>query len=69
MSENEFLAKLGARVKELRIKKNISQKDLAMKCNFEKASMTRIESGRTNITVLTLYKIVTALDADLKDFF
>ncbi len=69
MTEQEFLAGLGLRIKELRIKKNISQKDLAMECNFEKASMSRIESGKTNITILTLYKIMTALEADVKDFF
>lgn len=69
MTQTEFLTSLGARIKELRLKKNISQKDLAMECNFEKASMSRIESGKTNITVLTLHKIITALDADLKDFF
>ena len=69
MTEREFLAGLGLRIKELRIKKNISQKDLAMECNFEKASMSRIEAGKTNITILTLYKIMTALDADVKDFF
>jgi len=69
MTEIEFLLNLGARIKELRLKKNISQKDLAMECNFEKASMSRIESGKTNITVLTLYKIISALNADVKDFF
>ena len=69
MTQTEFLTSLGARIKELRLKKNISQKDLAMECNFEKASMSRIESGKTNITVLTLHKIITALDADVKDFF
>ena len=69
MTQTEFLINLGARIKELRLKKNISQKDLAIECNFEKASMSRIESGKTNITVLTLYKIITALDADVKDLF
>ena len=69
MTETEFLVRLGARIKELRLKKNISQKDLAMECNFEKASMSRIESGKTNITILTLYKIINALGADVKDFF
>jgi len=69
MTETEFLTNLGAKIKELRITKNISQKDLAMECNFEKASMSRIEAGKTNITVLTLYKIINALEADVKDLF
>ncbi|MFT3936461.1 MAG: helix-turn-helix transcriptional regulator [Chitinophagaceae bacterium] len=69
MTQTEFLSSLGARIKELRIKKNISQKDLAMECNFEKASMSRIESGKTNITMLTLLKIITVLEADIRDVF
>lgn len=69
MTEQEFLAGVGLKIKELRIRKNISQKDLALECNFEKASMSRIEAGKTNITILTLFKIMTALDADVKDFF
>ena len=69
MTENEFLASLGARIKELRLNKDISQKDLAMECDFEKSNMSRIESGKTNVTVLTLYKISNALETEIKDFF
>jgi transcriptional regulator with XRE-family HTH domain len=69
MTEPEFLASLGARIKKLRLNKDISQKDLALECNFEKSSMSRIESGKTNITILTLCKISNALNTDIKDFF
>jgi len=69
MSDPQFLALLGARIRELRLKKNLSQIELAIFCNFEKASMSRIESGRTNITVLTLKKISRALDIHLIEFF
>ena len=69
MTDPEFLIVLGARIKALRLVKSISQKDLALECNFEKSSMSRIESGKTNITILTLCKIGTALSTDIKDFF
>lgn len=69
MSDPKFLAALGARIKELRLKKNLTQNELAILCNFEKASMSRIESGQTNITVLTLKKISKALDIQLAEFF
>ena len=69
MTQHEFLTSLGARIKELRLNKDISQKDLAMDCDFEKSNMSRIESGKTNITILTLYKISNALDTEIKDFF
>jgi transcriptional regulator with XRE-family HTH domain len=47
----------------------MTQNELAIQCNFEKASMSRIESGKTNITVLTLRKISKALDAEIHEFF
>ena len=69
MSDPKFLAALGARIKELRLKKKLTQNELAILCNFEKASMSRIESGRTNVTILTLKKISKALDINLLEFF
>jgi transcriptional regulator with XRE-family HTH domain len=69
MTEPQFLAALGARIKELRTKKNITQQDLAILCDFEKASMSRIESGQTNTTILTLLKISKVLEVPLCDFF
>jgi transcriptional regulator with XRE-family HTH domain len=69
MTDTKFLANLGGRIKELRQKQEITQNELAVRCEFEKASMSRIESGKTNITVLTLNKISKALDVDMTEFF
>jgi transcriptional regulator with XRE-family HTH domain len=69
MSDPKFLSNLGAKIKEIRRNKNITQNGLALKCEFEKASMSRIESGKTNVTVLTLRKISQALEVELSEFF
>ena len=69
MSNSKFLAGLGARIKELRLSKEMTQNELATQCEFEKASMSRIEAGKTNITILTLHKISKALDVDITEFF
>lgn len=69
MTEADFLVQLGAKIKQIRAGKNISQFELASLCDFEKASMSRIESGKTNTTVLTLRKISKALEVDVSDFF
>lgn len=69
MGESAFLISLGARIKAKRVKKNLSQSELSMRCNFEKASMSRIEAGKTNISVMTLYKISEALEVKIADFF
>jgi transcriptional regulator with XRE-family HTH domain len=67
MGDHKFLADLGKKIKELRLKKKISQIELAALCNFEKASMSRIESGKTNITLLTLRKISKALNVEITE--
>lgn len=69
MSDQKFLTNLGARIKELRVSKAMTQNDLATHCDFEKASMSRIEAGKTNITILTLHKISKALDIEITEFF
>lgn len=69
MNHTELLKRLGKKIKTLRSRKNMTQNELAIKCEFEKASLSRIESGRTNITVRTLYKISKALDVPIIEMF
>lgn len=47
----------------------MTQNDLAIECNFEKATMSRIESGKSNPTVRTLVKISNALHIHLSELF
>ena len=67
MNEQQLFIKIGDKIKELRELKNLSQQDLAALCNFEKSNMSRIEAGRTNLTIKTLFKISNALKVPVKD--
>lgn len=67
MENSKFLNALGVRIKELRSEQGISQQELAGVCDFEKANMSRIESGGTNPTILTLLKICIALNINLHE--
>ena len=67
MNEQQLFIKIGDKIKELRELKNLSQQDLAALCTFEKSNMSRIEAGRTNLTIKTLFKISNALKVPLKD--
>ena len=69
MPEKKFLAALGGQIRELRTRKGISLSELAYMCDFEKASLSRIELGKTNTTVLTLRKICKALDVNISELF
>jgi transcriptional regulator with XRE-family HTH domain len=67
MKEKEILAAIGARIKMLRLKRNMTQNDLAIEYDIEKASISRIEAGLINITVRTLYRISKALNISVAD--
>jgi len=61
MKKEQLQKIIGNRIRELRESKGISQQVLAAMCNFEKGNLSRIEAGRTNPTLMTLYKISQAL--------
>ena len=67
--ENSLQIKVGKRIQEIRIEKNISQQDLAAKCNFEKSNMSRLEAGRANATLSTLEIVSKALEVDVIELF
>jgi len=69
MEENNFLKNTGAAIRKIRLQKNMSQFELALLCNFEKASMSRIESGLINTRILTLRKISDALGVHINQLF
>jgi len=66
-NKDQLLVKIGNRIRFLREQKKVSQQDLAAFCNFEKANMRRIEAGRTNPTIYTLYKISQGLMVSLSE--
>ncbi len=66
--EAEYLKNLGKRIKTIRKEKGIKQVDLAYACDIEKQSMSRIEAGNTNPSVLLLRKIAEFLEVKVSDF-
>ncbi len=53
--------KLGENLRKLRLKKNMSQVDLATALSVDRAYISNIENGRMNPTLSTLEKIAGAL--------
>jgi len=61
MSALHLLQNAGKKIKHARINKNMTQDDLALKCNFEKARVSRIENGRANLTSFLFIKYAMPL--------
>lgn len=63
--ESEPGYKLACLLIEKRLKKKMSQRDLAKKMNTTQAVISRIESGSSNPSLSLLNRIATALEAKL----
>jgi transcriptional regulator with XRE-family HTH domain len=62
--------KIGARIRELRTQKNLTQESVAFKAEVDRTFMNHVENGKRNISVGTLEKIVcNGLDSSFKEFF
>ncbi|SFN41759.1 DNA-binding transcriptional regulator, XRE-family HTH domain [Algoriella xinjiangensis] len=69
MDKQKLLVSIGKRIQEIRISKNLTQVDLVGKIEGEidTTNISRIEAGRTNPTIFTLYRIANALEVPLTD--
>lgn len=66
----EIRKNIGYRIKELRVKKlKVSQENFARSLGVDRTYLSRVESGRQNITVNTLSEICDKLEVSLKEFF
>lgn len=67
MLESDIYISIGKKIRNIRESKGLTQQNLADLCDFEKSNVSRIESGRTNITIKNLYKISKALGVKISD--
>ena len=66
MNKNKYiLIRFGKKVREERLKKGLSQEDLASKANVHRTYIGMIERGEKNITLLNIKKIAIALDLQI----
>jgi len=55
------LAELGAKIRKARLAACVTQAGLAQKLNTDKANISRMEHGKQNLTVETIYRIAHIL--------
>lgn len=61
--------KVAARIRELRKAKKLSQEQLAWQSDVDRSFVGRIESGRINVTIETLDKLMAVLGVSYPEFF
>jgi putative transcriptional regulator len=65
MTQDQLIDKIGHRIVELRKERGWSQSDLARACKKDRQSIERLENGKLNMTINTLFQIANALEITL----
>ena len=60
---------LGAKLKDMRQQKNLTQEELADRCELTKGYISQLENDLTSPSIATLVDILNALGSNLSDFF
>ena len=61
----DLLVRFGKHLKVLRESKHLSQQQLANLCDIEHSQISRIELGKINTTLSTLFLIASKLEVDI----
>lgn len=62
VEQDAVLAKVGANIRERRLKVGLTQRELAELAGVDRAFFNRVEQGMRNPTVVMLAKVACALD-------
>jgi len=65
----EALARLGKELRRLREKRNLSQDEAAERAGLHPNALSRIESGKQNVTMLTVASLALAYGVTIQALF
>ena len=66
---NNRLKNIGNNIRQIRKQRQVTQIDLAVMIRIDRAYLSEIENGRTNVFLNILYAIADALNIDIIQFF
>lgn len=64
VKDRQYLAEIGNNVRSIRTQRGYSQEEFAEIAGFSRSYYTEIETGKRNISILNLIKILKALKTD-----
>jgi transcriptional regulator with XRE-family HTH domain len=64
-----MIMEIGSKIKQLRLQLNLSQTELADRCELTKGYISQLENDLTSPSISTLCDILAALGTDLSEFF
>ena len=67
--KNNILTSFGARVRERRMAKGLSQEALAHECGFDRTYISGIELGKRNVSLKNIKILAEAFEVSISDLF
>jgi transcriptional regulator with XRE-family HTH domain len=67
--DEKLLKRFAKNLKKAREARNMSQEDLADKAGIAVSQVGRLETGKLNTSISTVYAILKALDAEANELF
>ena len=64
---DDLAYRISQKIKSLRKEQGLTVQELAYRCDIERSNLSRIEAGRSNLTLKTMCIICNALKIKLKD--
>ena len=65
--EGMIKEKLGSRIRELRIRENLSQEKFALMIDMDRTYLASVENGKRNISLENIYKIANGFHITMED--
>ena len=69
IGKSTFLVLIGLRLRELRIDRKLSLRQLAMRCDVDYSDIGKIEKGNRNIQLTTILELSKGLEIHPKELF
>jgi DNA-binding XRE family transcriptional regulator len=63
-SESDFLARLGERLRTMRLMRDMSRRELARRSGISERYIAQIEAGKGNVSIVLLLRIAHAVRVD-----
>ena len=65
----DFIIAVGLKIREIRIKRGLTQEVLSHMCDIEESTINRIELGKANTSLTHIKSICDALEVQPKELF
>ncbi|MFN3753720.1 helix-turn-helix domain-containing protein [Flavobacterium sp.] len=69
LTKDEFKILFGSQLEMLRIKKDLSFRALAQRCDIDHSDISKIEKGQINIQIGTVMELARGLNVHPKELF